>query len=215
MAADTEMTITDVIAALHDSGREESYDNVAADLAYPADRGRIDRRQRGIYSRPDRIVIPLTAGNINNNYIVVRKHLSFFPEDAVSKANANDGKGKPLTFALRLSSRAGEDRHRWSSPPRLPGPRFHRKVLQLPQTSGRRPDRDREAIRLRVPRRARPLSVFARLGPSPARTTRASREFMASSAEASMGASDRPGRVATAHGLLITQPRRRRGRRER
>lgn len=31
------------------------------------------------------------------------------------------------------------------------------------------------------------------------------RDCMASSAEASMGVSDRPGRVATAHGLLITQ----------
>jgi hypothetical protein len=33
------------------------------------------------------------------------------------------------------------------------------------------------------------------------------RDCMASSAEASMGVSDRPGRVATAHGLLITQRR--------
>jgi hypothetical protein len=39
MATDSEMTIKDVIAALHASGREhEAYDNVAADLAYLADR---------------------------------------------------------------------------------------------------------------------------------------------------------------------------------
>jgi hypothetical protein len=46
------MTIRDVIAALHDSGREnETYDNVAADLAYLADRGRISRLRRGVYAR--------------------------------------------------------------------------------------------------------------------------------------------------------------------
>jgi hypothetical protein len=99
MAADTEMTISDVITALHESGRDqESYDNVAADLAYLADRGRIVRRQRGVYSRPDRIVLPLTAGSINNHYIVVRQHLSFFPAKAVGKANANDGEGEKLTL---------------------------------------------------------------------------------------------------------------------
>jgi hypothetical protein len=99
MRAHTEMTISDVITALHDSGRDqETYDNVAADLAYLADRGRIARRERGVYSRPDRIVIPLTAGSINNHYIVVRKHLGFFPPDAVGAANANDGEGAKLTL---------------------------------------------------------------------------------------------------------------------
>jgi hypothetical protein len=97
--ADTEMTIKDVIAALHDGGRyQESYDNVAADLAYLADRGRIARLRRGIYSRPDRIVITLTAGSINNNYIVVRDHLGFFPSGAVGEANAADGEGEMLTL---------------------------------------------------------------------------------------------------------------------
>jgi hypothetical protein len=99
MASDTEMTIADVITALHRSGRnQESYDNVAADLAYLADRGRIARRQRGVYSRPDRILIRLTAGSINNYYIVVRKHLGFFPANAVGAANANDGTGEMLTL---------------------------------------------------------------------------------------------------------------------
>jgi len=84
---------------LRDSGRDhESYDNVAADLAYLADRGRIARRRRGVYSRPDRIVIRLTAGSLNNNYIAVGNHLGFFPADAVGAANAKDGEGAMLTL---------------------------------------------------------------------------------------------------------------------
>ena len=98
MAADTEMTIKDVIAALHDSGREsETYDNVAADLAYLADRGRIARLRRGVYARPDRIVITLTAGSLNNSYISLGNHLGFFPADAVGAAYARDGVGVMLT----------------------------------------------------------------------------------------------------------------------
>jgi hypothetical protein len=97
--ADTEMTIKDVIAALRDGGRDhESYDNVAADLAYLADKGRIARLRRGVYSRVNRIVIPLTAGSINNHYIVVRDYLGFFPADAVGAANKNDGEGAKLTL---------------------------------------------------------------------------------------------------------------------
>jgi hypothetical protein len=93
------MTIKDVIAALHDIGRDqESYDNVGVDMAYLADRGRIVRLRRGVYSRPDRIVIPLTAGNLNNNYIAVGNHLGFFPGDAVGEVNANDGEGVMLTL---------------------------------------------------------------------------------------------------------------------
>jgi hypothetical protein len=98
VAADTEMTIKDVIAALHDSGREnEAYDNVAADLAYLADRGRIARLRRGVYARPDRIVITLTEGSLNNNYINVQNHLGFFPADAVGPTNSRDGEGRMLT----------------------------------------------------------------------------------------------------------------------
>jgi hypothetical protein len=97
--ADAEMTIKDVIAALHDSGRDqESYDNVGVDMAYLADRGRIVRLRRGVYSRPDRIVIPLTAGSLNNNYIAVGDHLGFFPADAVGAANADNGEGVMLTL---------------------------------------------------------------------------------------------------------------------
>src|SRR5207237_8150263 len=84
---------------LRDSGRDHgSYDNVAADLAYLAGRGRIARRRRGVFSRPDRIVIRLTAGSLNNNYIAVGNHLGFFPADAVGAANAKDGEGAMLTL---------------------------------------------------------------------------------------------------------------------
>jgi hypothetical protein len=97
-AADTEMTIKDVIAALRGKGREhETYDNVAADLAYLADRGRIARLRRGVYGRPDRIVITLTQGSLNNNYINLGNHLGFFPADAIGEANSSDGKGAILT----------------------------------------------------------------------------------------------------------------------
>jgi hypothetical protein len=98
MAADTEMTIKDVIAALHDSGRDhETYDNIAADLAYLADRGRIARLRRGVYARPDRIVITLTEGSLNHNYILLGNHLGFFPANAVGSSNARDGEGAMLT----------------------------------------------------------------------------------------------------------------------
>jgi hypothetical protein len=98
MGADAEMTIKDVIAALQDSGREnETYDNVAADLAYLADRGRIVRLRRGVYARPDRIVITLTAGSLDNSYINLRNHLGFFPAEAVGSTNARDGEGAMLT----------------------------------------------------------------------------------------------------------------------
>jgi hypothetical protein len=95
---DTEMAIRDVIAALRDSGREETYDNVAADLAYLADRGRIVRLRRGVYNRPDRIVIPLTTGSLNHSYIPLANHLGFFPADAVGSPNERDGQGAALTL---------------------------------------------------------------------------------------------------------------------
>ena len=87
-----------MIAALHDSGRDENYDNVAADLAYLADRGRIDRRRRGRYARPERIVITLTQGSLNNSYINLGNHLDFFPADAVGTTNRHDGEGTMLTL---------------------------------------------------------------------------------------------------------------------
>jgi hypothetical protein len=49
--AGTEMSIHDVIAALGDVGRPgESHDNVGADLAYLAERGRAKRTRRGVYA---------------------------------------------------------------------------------------------------------------------------------------------------------------------
>ena len=44
------------------------------------------------------IVIQLTKGNLNNNHIYLRKHLDFFPADAIGAANARDGTGTPLTL---------------------------------------------------------------------------------------------------------------------
>jgi hypothetical protein len=101
VATDVEMTINDVVAALHDEGRDnESYDNVGSDLAYLADRGRVARLRRGVYGppNPDRIVITLTGGSVRQNYIVVRDHLNFFPADAVGEANEQDGQGAQLTL---------------------------------------------------------------------------------------------------------------------
>jgi hypothetical protein len=47
----TGMSIQDVIAGLEEAGRpDETYDNVAADLAYLSDRGRARRVSRGVYA---------------------------------------------------------------------------------------------------------------------------------------------------------------------
>jgi hypothetical protein len=47
--------------------------------------------------RTDRIVIPLTQGNLNNNHVYLRGHLDFFPSDTIGAANARDGQGALLT----------------------------------------------------------------------------------------------------------------------
>jgi hypothetical protein len=103
-AAGTEMSISDVIAALHDAGRpNETYDNVSADLAYLAERGRIARVRRGVYAAihepqadPDRIVIRLTQGNLNHHHVYLARHLGFFPDDAIGGANKQAGQGTLL-----------------------------------------------------------------------------------------------------------------------
>ena len=49
--AGSAMPIRDVITALGEAGRpDESYDNVSADLAYLAERGRAKRIRRGVYA---------------------------------------------------------------------------------------------------------------------------------------------------------------------
>ena len=49
----TEMSINDVVAALHAAGRaHETYDNVGADLAYLTEKGRVTRLRRGVYAAP-------------------------------------------------------------------------------------------------------------------------------------------------------------------
>jgi hypothetical protein len=104
-AVGTEMTIKQVIAALHESGRvAETYDNVGADLAYLAEEGRIARVRRGVYAAlrepqadPDRIVVTLRQGNLNNNHIYLSGHLDFFPEDAIGATSRQGKLGRPLT----------------------------------------------------------------------------------------------------------------------
>jgi hypothetical protein len=102
----TEMSIGDVIAALHDAGRpNETYDNVSADLAYLAEpaRRRIVRVRRGVYAAipepqpdPDRIVISLTRGNLSNHHVYLSGHLDFFPTDAIGAPNKLSGQGTLL-----------------------------------------------------------------------------------------------------------------------
>lgn len=50
-ASGAEMSIQDVIGALANAGRpSETADNVGVDLAYLADRGRVNRVRRGVYA---------------------------------------------------------------------------------------------------------------------------------------------------------------------
>lgn len=103
-AAGIEMPINDVIAALRDAGRpDETYDNVSADLAYLAERGRISRVRRGVYAaihepqaELNRIVIPLTQGNLRHGHVYLARHLDFFPADAIGANNKQTGVGASL-----------------------------------------------------------------------------------------------------------------------
>ena len=45
---------------------------------------------------PDRIVIPLTQGNISNSHVYLARHLGFFPADAIGGPNKQAGQGTPL-----------------------------------------------------------------------------------------------------------------------
>lgn len=107
-AAGTEMSINDVVAALHDSGRaHETYNNVGADLAYLAEKKRIAKVKRGVYAAlqepkadPSRIVITLTQGNLNNNHVYLSGHLEFFPEEVIGGANKQSKASKVLTLHL-------------------------------------------------------------------------------------------------------------------
>lgn len=103
-----EMSIKDVMAALSEAGRpRETYDNVSADLAYLAERGRIARARRGIYKAiaepepgPDQIVIRLTQGNLKNNHVYLSRHLGFFPDDTRGGTNKAAGIGKLITLTF-------------------------------------------------------------------------------------------------------------------
>jgi hypothetical protein len=103
----TEMSINDVVAALQGAGRpNETYDNVAADLAYLVERDRITRVRRGLYaarrdgSDHERIVTTLTQGNIDNGHVSLAKHMSFFPPESVGSPSAESGEGKPLSLTF-------------------------------------------------------------------------------------------------------------------
>jgi hypothetical protein len=103
-----EMSIKDVMKALSEAGRpRETYDNVSADLAYLAERGRIARARRGVYKAiaepgqdPGRIVIRLTQGNLNNNHVYLSRHIGFFPEDARGGTNKAAGIGQRITLTF-------------------------------------------------------------------------------------------------------------------
>jgi len=43
-------------------------------------------------AEPDRIVIPLTQGNINNNHVYLARHLDLFPADAIGGHNKQAGR---------------------------------------------------------------------------------------------------------------------------
>lgn len=45
-----------------------------------------------------RVEIEVTQGNLNNNHLYLRRHLDFFPGDAVGAANLADGQGRLLTI---------------------------------------------------------------------------------------------------------------------
>jgi hypothetical protein len=47
-------------------------------------------------AEPDRIVVPLTQGNINNNHVYLARHLDFFPADSIGGHNKQAGRGTPL-----------------------------------------------------------------------------------------------------------------------
>lgn len=43
-----------------------------------------------------RIEIEVSQGNLNNHHLYLRRHLNFFPADAVGPANSDDGEGRLL-----------------------------------------------------------------------------------------------------------------------
>ncbi|MEJ7787212.1 MAG: hypothetical protein WKF96_20620 [Solirubrobacteraceae bacterium] len=51
-------------------------------------------------SQSEMIEIELTQGNLNNNHIYLRRHLSFFPSDAIGQPAAKDGTGAQLTVTF-------------------------------------------------------------------------------------------------------------------
>jgi hypothetical protein len=52
----------------------------------------------GSRKRHDGIVLTITQGGINNNYVALADHLDFFPAASVGAAREEDGQGRPLTL---------------------------------------------------------------------------------------------------------------------
>lgn len=52
--------------------------------------------RRARRSAPERIVVTLTQGNIDNKHIYLSRHQDFFPGDAIGAPNRHDGLGTPL-----------------------------------------------------------------------------------------------------------------------
>ena len=64
-----------------------------------------DRREGSLLSRgpvpqevAELILIRLTQGGLNNNYLSLAKHLGFFPAAAIGAAKVQDGEGALLTL---------------------------------------------------------------------------------------------------------------------
>jgi hypothetical protein len=45
-----------------------------------------------------RVVIPITQGGINNNYVSLAESIDFFPAETIGPASEQDGNGVPLTL---------------------------------------------------------------------------------------------------------------------
>lgn len=103
------MNIKEVVAGLSRLGRPgENYENVSADLAYLAERGRIVRDGRGVYSAhlvvisddDNRRVIELTEGNLRNGHVYLARCADFFPSDAFGGSSREAGLGSMLVLTF-------------------------------------------------------------------------------------------------------------------
>jgi hypothetical protein len=79
--------------------RQWSQGNTSRPNAMPRQaRASLQTRSPVPQERAERIVIRLTRGGLNNNYVSLAKHLDFFPAAAVGAAKVQDGEGAVLTL---------------------------------------------------------------------------------------------------------------------